>query len=148
MPVIVVGADTPEGRAIFDGLISPGREIRVFVSDPDTAAGFREKGAKVAVGDVSDDSHIEAAAASCFTAVLVTPAIDDGREISFATGSNQVLHRWATAVAGVRRVIWVHDGEVPPVSQAEIARVEPGDPDLVTKVVALDEVRELKTPPT
>ncbi len=146
--MIIVGADTAEGRAIFEGLASPGREIRVFVSDPGAVTGFRQKGAKVAVGDVSDDSHIEAAAARCFTAVLVTTAIADGREISFATGPGQVLRRWATAVAGVHRVIWVHNGEVPPVKPLEVAQVAPEDEALVAKVVALDEVREFETPAT
>lgn len=142
--MILVGADTPEGVSIFDGLVSPEREIRVFVSDESAAARFREKGAKVAIGDVSDDSHIEAAATRCFTAVLVTSAITDGRELSFAITPGQVLDRWATAVAGVQRVIWVHDGEVPYVRPAEVARVSPGDEALVAKVVEIDEVGEFE----
>jgi nucleoside-diphosphate-sugar epimerase len=143
MPVIVVGADTVEGTAIVEGLLDPAREIRVFVSDEDAGARFRKLGAKVALGDVSDDSHVEAAATRCFTAVLVTNAIDDGREIGFATSRKQVLDGWAAAVANVQRVIWVDGGEVPDVKPGEVAKVDPSVPDLVTRVIDLDEARSL-----
>ncbi len=59
MPVIVVGADTPQGRAVVEGLVEPGREVRAFVSDPIVGAELRDMGVKVALGDVSDDSHIQ-----------------------------------------------------------------------------------------
>lgn len=143
MPVIVVGADTPEGTAIVRGFLDPGREIRVFVSDEDAGERFRKLGAKVALGDVSDDSHIEAAATRCFTAVLVTSAIDDGRELAFATNRKQVVDRWAMAVAGVKRVIWVDGGEVPDVEPSEVAQVDPAAEDLVARVLVLDEARTL-----
>jgi uncharacterized protein YbjT (DUF2867 family) len=85
MPVIVVGADTSQGRAVVEGLLEPGREVRAFVSDPDAGAELRELGVKVALGDVSDDSHVQGACTNCFTAVLVTEAARDGRERSFAS---------------------------------------------------------------
>ena len=91
MPVIVVGADTPKGRAVIEGLVEPGREVRAFVSDPDAGAELRELGVKVALGDVSDDSHVQGACTNCFTAVLMTEAAFDGRERSFATSESQVL---------------------------------------------------------
>jgi uncharacterized protein YbjT (DUF2867 family) len=145
MPVIVVGADTETGRAVVEGLIEPGREVRAFVSDVDAATALRRAGVKVALGDVSDDSHIQGAAMNCFTAVLVTEAARDDRERSFATSEEQVLEGWAeaTSASGVTRVIWVHDGEVPPVQASEVRIVSPTHPSLVTEVAALDNARFL-----
>ncbi|MGH8952098.1 MAG: NAD(P)H-binding protein [Acidimicrobiia bacterium] len=145
MPVIVVGADTQEGRALVEGLLAPGREVRAFVSDIDAAAELKQAGVKVAVGDVSDDSHVQGAALNCFTAVLVTEAARDGRERSFASAEDQVLRGWAMAAetSGVTRVIWVHDGEVPPVAAKEVRTVSPAHPSLVSEVVALDDARLL-----
>ena len=145
MPVIVVGADTPTGRAVVEGLVEPGREVRVFVSDPGAGAELRELGVKVALGDVSDDSHVQGACMNCFTAVLITDAARDRRERSFATNEANVLEGWAAAAAasGVTRVIWVHDGEPPPVRVREVRTVSPDHPDLVAEVAALDNARFL-----
>ena len=87
MPVIVVGADTEPGRVVLQALLEPGREVRAFVSDEKVAEQLRALGVKVALGDVSDDSHLEGAATNCFSAVLITQASSDGRERSFATSS-------------------------------------------------------------
>jgi nucleoside-diphosphate-sugar epimerase len=145
MPVIVVGADTPNGRALVEGLVAPGREVRAFISDPEAGAGLRALGVKVALGDVSDESHVQGSLTSCFTAVLVTEAAGDNRELSFATTGEQVLRGWASAAvaSGVNRVIWVHDGEVPPVGTAETRSISPHHPNLVEEVVALDDARVL-----
>jgi hypothetical protein len=79
----------------------------------------------------------------CFTAVLVTDAARDNRERSFATTEVDVLEAWGRAVvnAGVRRVIWVLDGESPAVEVPEMARVSPGDPGLARRVLELDDAR-------
>lgn len=143
MPVIVVGADTTGGKAIVDSLLDPGREVRVFVSDPDVGAELKAKGAKVALGDVSDESHVHAASTRCFTAILMSEAARDGRERSFAKDEAQTLRGWAAAVADVRRVIWVHDGETPPVKAPEVAVVSPDHEDLVGLVVKLDDAAAL-----
>jgi nucleoside-diphosphate-sugar epimerase len=143
MPVIVVGADTPTGAQIVDALLEPGREVRVFVSDAAEGARLRQRGAKVALGDVSDDSHIGAAAAQCFSAILLSEAARDSRERSFATDEPQVLKAWASGIAGVRRVIWVHDGEPPPTTAPEVAVVGPDDPDVVNRVVSLDNAAKI-----
>ena len=97
-------------------LVEPGREVRAFVSDPAIGAELRALGVKVALGDVSDDSHVQGSCTNCFTAVLITEAARDGRARSFATNEEQVLEGWAAAAAasGVTRVIWVHDGAPPP----------------------------------
>jgi nucleoside-diphosphate-sugar epimerase len=143
MPVIVVGADTPEGERIVERILEPGREVRVFVTDPDQGRVFKEKGAKVAVGDVSDDTHIAGAATRCFSAVLIGSAATDTRERSFAKNPEAVLAAWARGVADVRRVIWVHDGETPEVTPKEVATVSPEESDLAEKVAALDDVASL-----
>jgi nucleoside-diphosphate-sugar epimerase len=145
MPVIGVGADTSQGRAVVEGLVEPGREVRAFVSDPAAGAELRELGVKVALGDVSDDSHVEGACTNCFTAVLITEAARDGRERSFAANEEQVLEGWSAAAAasGITRVIWVHDGEPPHVRVREVRTVSPGHPDLVAEVAALDDARFL-----
>ncbi|MDP9495220.1 MAG: NAD(P)H-binding protein [Actinomycetota bacterium] len=141
MPAIVVGADTEPGLAIIDALIEPNREVRAFVSDPESVADLKSRAVKVALGDVSDDSHVEAAALHCFTAVLVSEAARDGRERSFASSEREVLAVWARAVAnaGVHRVIWAYEGEPPPVDVPEVAQVSPKDPDLGRKVAELDD---------
>lgn len=147
MPVIVVGGDTPTGRAILDRMVEPSREVRAFVSDETQAVALRESGVKVALGDVSDDSHVEGAATRCFTAVLITEAARDDRERSFAPTEARVLQGWASAVAAsdVSRVIWVHDGDTPPVKVRETVVVDPADPEVVQKVIDLDEAQIIKS---
>ena len=113
MPVIVVGADTPIGEAIIDALIEPDREVRAFVTDPVTAEHLKRRGVKVALGDVSDSSHVEGAATHCFSAVLVASAAMDQRERAFAGDTHTVLEGWADAVKDVQRAIWVTSDEHP-----------------------------------
>ena len=143
MPVIVVGADTEPGLAIIEALIDPGREVRAFVTDPRVVVDLKRQGVKVALGDVSDDSHIEVAALHCFTAVLVTEAARDDRERSFANSEPEVLEAWGRAVvsAGIHRVIWVHHGTLPTIDVAEVASVAPDSPDLASRVAGLDAAR-------
>lgn len=144
MPVIVIGADTEPGTAILERLNTPEREIRAFVTSPDAAARFKEIGVKVALGDVSDESHIEGASLRCFSAVLVAEAAEDDRERSFADTPDAVLSGWARAVgrSQVKRVIWVTAGETPEV-ESEVATVDPGDPELAERVAALDDAQSI-----
>ncbi len=143
MPVIVVGADTPIGEAILAEVAEPDREVRAFVSDPSRGAQFKETGIKVALGDISDTSHVSAACLRCHTAVLVCQAAHDGREISFAETSDELLTQWAQAVseAGVRRVIWVADHPVPTTTAPEQATVDSTLPlpAIARQVVTLDD---------
>jgi putative NADH-flavin reductase len=145
MPVIVIGADTDPGLAIIKELTTPGREIRAFVSDPEIASDLKRRGVKVALGDVSDDSHVEAAALHCFTAVLIAEAAQDNRERSFANSEREVLEAWGRAVSNsqVSRVIWVYDGNAPSIAVPEVATVSPTDPDLAGRVVELDDARAI-----
>lgn len=149
MPVIVVGADTPPGLAILEGLQDSERDIRAFVSDEDAGADLKRRGFKVALGDVSDESHVEGAATRCFTAILVTEAATDDRERSFASDSVNVLEGWSRAVtnSGVSRVIWVSGEDTPGTRVSEVARVDPNDPALTQKVLELDEAQTISTNP-
>ncbi|MCI0425059.1 MAG: NmrA family NAD(P)-binding protein [Actinobacteria bacterium] len=144
MPVIVVGADTPVGLAVVQALLGPGREVRAFVSDPDAAGRLRAIGVKAALGDLSDDGHLEAAATRVFTAVLIAEAASDGRELAFAGDATEALAGWARAItaAGVTRAIWVMRGQ-PPSSVSQTAVVDPDDPDLVGLVVDLDDAQTI-----
>jgi putative NADH-flavin reductase len=145
MPLIVVGADTREGQEILDRLQAPEREVRVFVSDESAGLALRELGFKVATGDVSDESHVEAAALRCFSAVLIAEAATDGRERAFASTPREVLEGWARAVkaSDVTRVIWVTDGEFPETRAREVTSVDPSDPGFAETVIALDEAHSI-----
>lgn len=147
MPVIVVGADTDIGEAIVRGLIEREGEVRAFVTDPAIAARLRDLGVKVALGDVSDGSHVSAACTNAFSAVLVAEAAADDRERSFGCRPETVLTGWADAIreSGVQRTIWVLKGEPPPATTPEHAVVDAlGDTQaIVTKVVALDDARQI-----
>lgn len=126
MPVIVIGADTAIGEEIIRRVAGPDREVRAFVSDPSIGARLKENGVKVALGDISDTSHVSAACLRCHTAVLICEAAHDGREISFAANARELWAQWAQAVAEaeVRRVIWVADHQVPTAEVPEQATVD------------------------
>lgn len=148
MPVLIVGADTPVGAAVVAHLGDRDGEIRVFVTDPMVGDSMRSEGLKVAVGDVSDASHIEGAARGAFAAVLVIAAAHDGRTTSFAAPAD-VPAQWvdAVAAAGVQRVILVGDAVVArPGRVPEWAIVPIGDRSLaqIAEVVAaLDDAERI-----
>ena len=114
MPVIVVGADSELGEAVIARLQTRAGEVRAFVSDPTVSQRFRLQGIKVAIGDVSDLSHVAAASAGAFSAILITAAATDGRETAFAD-PRQVVEGWlaAIAAAGVSRIILVGEMSTP-----------------------------------
>lgn len=148
MPVIVVGADTPVGLAVIDAVLEPEREVRAFVSDPEIGATLKGRGVKVALGDVSDASHVAAACTNAFSAVLVGEAATDGRDVAFASSRASVWQAWAEAVseAAVTRVIWVLDEE-PPVSGAPetavVAASGRSTADVAADVADLDDAAQL-----
>lgn len=148
MPVMVVGADSDIGRRIIDRFLDPRREVRAFVTDPGVAEDLKRAGAKVALGDVSDDSHLAGACLNCFSAILVADAASDSRLRSFASDRAAVLDSWAKAVAsaGIQRVIWVTEsGEAtPPCPVQEVTVVDRSDPDLVEEVFRLDAAASLE----
>jgi uncharacterized protein YbjT (DUF2867 family) len=151
MPVIVIGADTRPGRVAVAALVARQGELRAFVSDPEAATGLRRQGVKVAIGDVSDASHIGGAALNAFTAVLIEEATDDERETAFASTPADVASAWgaAAAEAGVRRLIWVGASGLPEdVAQAtpEAVAIDPSsmsDEQLAAEIARLDGLRTL-----
>jgi len=114
VPVIVIGADTSIGKAITAALAVRDGEVRAFVSDASAALLLRNDGVKVAVGDVSDGSHIEGAASGCFSAVVIPEAALDRRERSFTDSPPTTVATWVSALsdASVRRLIWLEDSRV------------------------------------
>ena len=112
MPVIVIGADTPHGADIVAALRPASGELRVFVTDPDASETYRNA-TKVAVGDVSDGSHVGGAAIGAFCAVAIVAAASDERERHFAANVAAVLAQWADGLrdAAVGRVIAVATAE-------------------------------------
>ncbi|MGI9647265.1 MAG: NAD(P)H-binding protein [Acidimicrobiia bacterium] len=118
MPVIVIGADTLIGRAVAEKLAAGSGEVRAFITDPDSATELRDLGIKVAVGDVSDSSHVSGAAHQAYSAVVIAEAGRDARERSFAKTFEAVADVWATGLkeAGVQRIIWIDPEQQPPAS--------------------------------
>ena len=154
MPVIVVGADSSGGPEIIDAVTPRDREVRVFVTDDAAAAGFRAKGTKVALGDVSDGSHVGSAAINAFCAVVLAEAATDDRIRSFADTPQQVLDGWAEGLAdaGVQRVIFVQGGGIETPGDAletcspEYVSVAGSDPEgatLAARVAAIEEAESV-----
>ena len=146
MPVLIVGADHPLGEVIARKLAAPDREVRAFISSVNSHGPLRSLGIKVAIGDLSDESHVEAAASSCFTVVFVEPALGDGRDLAFAA-PEAAAQGWANAAAGagVKRVIWVGTG-APPVKGPEMAAVSIDDRSqeaVAEEVAFLDDLAQL-----
>ena len=149
MPVIVIGADTPLGGPVADALLGRQGEVRAFVTDPEVGIALKQRGAKVATGDVSDESHVAAASTGAFCAVLIPDAAYDERERSFAPDGETVLDGWVSAVAeaGVRRVVVLDSGgiEVPPRLRqlvrevAIVATAGRTDADVANEVAVLDD---------
>ncbi len=150
MPVIVIGADTEAGEAVVAALVDQSAELRVFVTDPAGLAGLPAT-IKVAVGDVSDGSHVGAAAAGAFCAVVIEEAAGDRRPRAFAAEPEAVLAQWADGLAdaGLGRCIWVGRSSAADRFRAvapELAVVDPAGrtPDEVAAAVAaIDEAGRL-----
>ncbi len=116
MPVIVIGADTELGHAIVPALQPASGEIRLFASDDDAVRRYRGF-CKVAVGDISDGTHVGGAAIGAFCAVVIATAAHDDRERHFADTPEALLEQWADGLqdAAISRVILVGaPGELPP----------------------------------
>lgn len=108
MPVIVIGADTELGHAIVPALRPASGEIRLFASDAEAVSGYRTF-AKVAVGDISDGSHVGGAAIGAFCAIVIAAVASDDRERHFAESTDELFAQWADGLgdAGISRVIVV-----------------------------------------
>jgi putative NADH-flavin reductase len=124
--------------------------MRAFATDPSVIDELRIHGATVAIGDVSDASHLTGAALGAFSAVLIAEAASDARERAFAADPEEVYDAWAEAMrdSGVRRVIWV--GNVAPASIAgldvEVAVIDPtaGVAATIAAIAAIDDAAEIE----
>ncbi|MFQ5948728.1 MAG: hypothetical protein ACE5KX_07705 [Acidimicrobiia bacterium] len=154
MPVIVIGADTPLGTATVRALLQREGEVRAFITDPQAVDRFKALRAKVAIGDISDATHVGGAALNAFSAVLIAEATHDGREMSFAEKPDDVIAGWAEGLkdAGVQRAIWVTDTRghgaeallrdaVAELAVLETADLSPGE--VGTAVARLDDAERL-----
>jgi hypothetical protein len=110
MPVLVIEADTDLGHAIVPALRPASGEVRLFASDAAAVARYRGV-AKVAVGDISDGTHVGGAATGAFCAIVIAAAAHDERERYFAAGTRELFRQWADGLAesGISRVIVVGD---------------------------------------
>ncbi len=142
------------GKAVVTALLSRQGELRAFVTDADVGARFKQRGVKVAVGDVSDASHIGGAALNAFSAVLIGEAAVDGRERAFAATPEEVVAAWAEGIgdAGVHRAIWIGHEQVGSVETgirsavSEMAVIETSGreaADIAEEAARLDEAASL-----
>ena len=153
MPLIIVGADTPIGASVVGAVTPREGEVRVFVTEPEAAERYKAQGIKVAVGDVSDGSHVGGAALNAFCAVLIEDAAVDDRERSFAGSPDEVIAGWAEGLAdaGVTRALWVGATPLPQAIRTAVresaAVATAGTPPeaVAARVAELEDVAELRS---
>lgn len=115
MPVMVTGAEQALGAAVTDQLLGSGGEVRAFLDatavSADEPAALRARGCKVAVGELDDEGHMEAALAQVHTVAhcIVGPLEDPGVQVT-----NAATLASALLGAGVRRLVWVRELAVDP----------------------------------
>jgi hypothetical protein len=115
MPVMVTGAEDALGATVVDALLHTGGEVRAFldgtVATAADAATLRGRGCKVAVGELDDEGHLEAALAQVHTVAHCWggPGHDPGGLVAAgATLASALLG------AGVRRLVWIRELAVDP----------------------------------
>ncbi len=108
----------------MDELLPRDSQVRAFVTSPHAAGELKARGVKVALGDVSDGSHVGGAALNAYCAVLIHEAAIDDRERSFAKDPAEVLAAWAEGIndAEVSRTIVVWNR--PPAAELASIRSE------------------------
>lgn len=110
MPVLVTGAEHGLGAAVTEQLLASGGEVRAFLdaaaAGADRAEVLRARGCKVAVGELDDEGHMEAALAQVHTVAhcVVGPLHDPVGQVAHAATLASAL-----LGAGVRRLVWVRE---------------------------------------
>ena len=104
---------------------------------------MKKLGFKVALGDVSDESHIERQlqAASPRSWWVKRPPMRGNGPSSAIHARFWLRGRERVSSSGVTRVIWVLDGVPPETTALEVASVKPSDPELVSRIVELDDAQ-------
>ena len=136
---MVTGAEDALGAAVVDALLHTGGEVRAFLDGtvaarPDTA--LRARGCKVAVGELDDEGHLEAALAQVHTVAHCWGGPGHDPDDLVAVGATMAS---ALLGAGVRRLVWVRELAVDP-GNAYLAALDELDAlfdDLPVEVVTL-----------
>ena len=101
MPVFVTHADTAIGTDLVRALVAEGADVRAFATGAGDVAEVRAVGAIVAVGDLDDEGHLEAAMTHAHTVVVP--------EIGWLADADDVATSWPVIVRAA--------------VQAEVARI-------------------------
>lgn len=83
MPVLVAPADTPLGVALVRALRDDGAEVRAYATGDGDVPALRAAGAYVAVGDLDDEGHLDAAMTDAHTVIGLhaDPLAGDARHL-------------------------------------------------------------------
>jgi uncharacterized protein YbjT (DUF2867 family) len=96
--ILVTGATGNAGSHVVRALLEHGQDVRVFVRDPDRAAGLFGDAAELAVGDFADPDSVRAALEGVEDVFL--SGADDPRRVEWETSAID-----AAVAAGVRRIV-------------------------------------------
>jgi nucleoside-diphosphate-sugar epimerase len=110
VPVMVTGAEDGLGAAVVDAMLRTRGEVRAFldgtVATSADAAALRARGAKVAVGELDDEGHLEAALAQVHTVAHCWGGPVHRPDDLVAVGATLAS---ALLGAGVRRLVWIRE---------------------------------------
>jgi uncharacterized protein YbjT (DUF2867 family) len=124
MPVVVIGADTPVGRALVPLLRQRGSEVRATIREAEEADPLRALGAKVAADPASDVDTLRAILDEAHTVCLVSadlfPPAGESYEETIVERTRSVLG--VARKAGVTRVLLVSYPGVSSTSTNEFLR--------------------------
>lgn len=83
MPVLVAPADTPLGVPLVRALRADGAEVRAYATGDGDVPALRAAGAFVAVGDLDDEGHLDAAMTDAHTVIALhaDPLAPDARQL-------------------------------------------------------------------
>lgn len=101
MPVFVTHADTAVGTDLVRALVADGADVRAFASGAGDVDEVRAAGAIVAVGDLDDEGHLEAAMTHAHTVVVP--------EVGWLADADDIAATWPVIVRAA--------------VQAEVARI-------------------------
>lgn len=104
MPVFVTAADRGIGPVLVAALRADGADVRAFATGRGDVGALRTAGAFVAVGDLDDEGHLDAAMTDAHTVVVLTDTWAADPDTLVATTTTIVR---AATLAAVRRLVLV-----------------------------------------